>query len=103
VQTEFLALSAHARDELGISEVTAARPVQAALASAATFSIGATAPLILVLVSPATWLLPAVSLGSLLFLGILGMIGAKAGGAGILWGFAMALTVGIGALVGKAV
>jgi VIT1/CCC1 family predicted Fe2+/Mn2+ transporter len=106
------ALSAHARDELGISEVTAARPVQAALASAATFSIGAAAPLILVLVSPATWLLPAVSFGSLVFLGILGMIGAKAGGAGILkptvrvmfWGaFAMALTAGIGALVGKAV
>jgi vacuolar iron transporter family protein len=106
------ALSAHGRDELGISEITAARPVQAALASAATFSIGAAAPLILVLVSPAAWLLPTVSLGSLVFLGVLGMIGAKAGGAGILkptirvmfWGaFAMALTAGIGALVGKAV
>jgi VIT1/CCC1 family predicted Fe2+/Mn2+ transporter len=106
------ALSAHARDELGISEVTAARPVQAALASAATFSIGAAAPLIFVLISPATWLLPAVSLGSLVFLGILGMIGAKAGGAGVLkptirvmfWGaFAMALTAGVGLIVGKAV
>ena len=106
------ALSAHARDELGISEITAARPVQAALASAATFSIGAAAPLGLVLVSPANWLLSVVSIGSLGFLAALGMIGAKAGGADILkptirvtfWGaFAMALTAGIGALVGKAV
>ena len=106
------ALSAHARDELGISEITAARPVQAALASAATFSIGAAAPLALVLVSPARWLLPVVSVGSLVFLAALGMIGARAGGADILkptirvtfWGaFAMALTAGIGALVGKAV
>jgi VIT1/CCC1 family predicted Fe2+/Mn2+ transporter len=106
------ALGAHARDELGISEATAARPVQAALASAATFSVGAAAPLALVLVSPANWLLTAVSLGSLVFLAALGMIGAKAGGADLLkptirvtfWGaFAMALTAGIGALVGKAV
>jgi VIT1/CCC1 family predicted Fe2+/Mn2+ transporter len=106
------ALSAHARDELGISQITAARPVQAALASAATFSIGAAAPLGLVLVSPANWLLSVVSIGSLGFLAALGMIGARAGGADILkptirvtfWGaFAMALTAGIGALVGKAV
>jgi VIT1/CCC1 family predicted Fe2+/Mn2+ transporter len=106
------ALGAHARDELGISEATAARPVQAALASAATFSVGAAAPLALVLFSPANWLLTAVSLGSLVFLAALGMIGAKAGGADLLkptirvtfWGaFAMALTAGIGALVGKAV
>ena len=106
------ALSAHARDELGISEITAARPVQAALASAATFSIGAAAPLGLVLVSPANWLIFVVSIGSLGFLAALGMIGARAGGADILkptirvtfWGaFAMALTAGIGALVGKAV
>ena len=106
------ALSAHARDELGISQITAARPVQAALASAATFSIGAAAPLGLVLVAPANWLLSVVSIGSLGFLAALGMIGARAGGADILkptirvtfWGaFAMALTAGIGALVGKAV
>jgi len=106
------ALSAHARDELGISKITAARPVQAALASAATFSIGAAAPLGLVLVSPANWLIFVVSIGSLGFLAALGMIGARAGGADILkptirvtfWGaFAMALTAGIGALVGKAV
>jgi VIT1/CCC1 family predicted Fe2+/Mn2+ transporter len=106
------ALAAHARDELGISEITAARPIQAALASAATFSIGAAAPLVLVLVSPAGWLLPLVSLGSLVFLGVLGMIGARAGGANVFrptirvmfWGaLAMALTAGIGALVGHAV
>ena len=106
------ALGAHARDELGISESTTARPVQAAMASAASFSIGAAAPLALVLVSPAHWLLPVVSIGSLLFLALLGMIGAKAGGAGILtptilvtfWGaLAMAVTAGIGALFGTAV
>lgn len=106
------ALGAHARDELGISEITAARPVQAALASAATFSVGAAAPLGLVLVSPVSGLLAEVSVGSLGFLAALGMIGARAGGADMLrptirvtfWGaFAMALTAGIGALVGKAV
>lgn len=78
------ALGAHARDELGISEITCARPVQAALASAASFSAGAIAPLALVLVSPAHWLLPVVPIGSLLILALLGMIGAKAGGACIL-------------------
>ncbi len=106
------ALAAHARDELGISEATAARPVQAAMASAATFTAGAAAPLILTAMSPPTLLLPAVAAGSLLFLALLGMIGAKAGGAGILrptirvvfWGaLAMALTTGIGALFGKVV
>lgn len=103
------ALGAHARDELGISEITTARPVQAALASAATFSVGAAAPLILVLVSPANLLLPIVSIGSLVFLALLGTIGARAGGAGILkptirvtfWGaFAMGLTAAIGAVFG---
>ncbi len=106
------ALGAHARDELGISEITTARPVQAALASAATFSVGAAAPLALVLVSPSSVLIPVVSAGSLLFLALLGAIGAKAGGAGLLkptvrvtfWGaFAMALTAGIGAVFGKVV
>jgi vacuolar iron transporter family protein len=106
------ALGAHARDELGISEITAARPVQAALASAATFSVGAAAPLVLVLVSPSNALIPIVSVGSLLFLSLLGAIGAKAGGAGLLkptirvtfWGaFAMGLTAGIGAIFGKVV
>lgn len=106
------ALAAHAHDELGITEMTTARPIQAALTSAATFSVGAAMPLLMVLVSPATMLVPAVSVASLLFLALLGAIGAKAGGANILratlrvtfWGaFAMALTAGIGALVGKAV
>jgi VIT1/CCC1 family predicted Fe2+/Mn2+ transporter len=106
------ALAAHSRDELGISDATTARPVQAALASAATFSIGAAAPLILTVISPPGVLLPVVAGGSLLFLALLGMIGAKAGGAGILrptirvmfWGaLAMALTTGIGALFGTVV
>jgi vacuolar iron transporter family protein len=106
------ALGAHARDELGISEITSARPVQAALASAATFSVGAAAPLVLVLVSPSNALIPIVSVGSLLFLALLGAVGAKAGGAGLLkptirvtfWGaFAMGLTAGIGAVFGKVV
>jgi VIT1/CCC1 family predicted Fe2+/Mn2+ transporter len=106
------ALAAHAHDELGISEMTTARPIQAALTSAATFSVGAAMPLLMVLVSPAPMLVLAVSLASLLFLALLGAIGAKAGGANILratlrvtfWGaFAMALTAGIGALVGTAV
>lgn len=106
------ALAAHSRDELGISATTVARPVQAALTSALTFSIGAAAPLLLVVIAPAAWLMPAVGAGSLLFLAVLGMVGAKAGGAGILkptirvmfWGaLAMALTTGIGAVIGKAV
>jgi len=106
------ALGAHARDELGISEISTARPVQAALASAATFSVGAAAPLVLTLVSPSAWILPTVSIGSLVALGLLGMIGAKLGGAAIIrptlrvmfWGaLAMGLTAGIGALVGTAV
>lgn len=106
------ALAAHAHDELGISSISAARPVQAALASAATFSVGAAAPLVLVLVSPSGVLIPVVAVGSLLFLAILGAVGARAGGAGLLkptirvtfWGaFAMGLTAGIGAVFGKVV
>jgi len=106
------ALGAHARDELGISEISTARPIQAALASAATFSVGAGGPLILALFSPSTWLLPIVSVGSLAFLALLGMIGAKTGGAEALrptirvvfWGaLAMGVTAAIGAMVGTAV
>jgi len=106
------ALGAHARDELGISNTNTARPVQAALASAVTFSVGAAAPLLLVVIAPGSWLMAAVALGSLVFLAILGMAGAKVGGAGILkptfrvvfWGAAaMAATTGIGALFGKVV
>jgi VIT1/CCC1 family predicted Fe2+/Mn2+ transporter len=103
------ALGAHARDELGISEISTARPVQAALASAATFSAGAAAPLAFALVSPPSWRIPAVSAGSLAFLALLGMIGAIAGGASVLkptvrvtfWGaLAMGVTAGIGAIFG---
>ena len=106
------ALGAHARDELGISEITAARPVQAALTSAASFSVGAAMPLLMVVVSPRGALVPIVFAASLGFLAVLGAIGAKAGGADILratarvtfWGaFAMAVTAGIGKLVGTVV
>ena len=106
------ALGAHARDELGISEITTARPIQAAFTSAATFSVGAAMPLLAVLVSPTGYLVPIVSAASLIFLALLGAIGARAGGANVLratarvtfWGaFAMALTAGIGALFGTVV
>jgi VIT1/CCC1 family predicted Fe2+/Mn2+ transporter len=106
------ALGAHAQDELGISEVTSARPVQAALTSAATFAVGASMPLLMVLVSPPSTLVPVVSIASLAFLALLGAVGARAGGADAIkatarvtfWGaMAMALTAGIGALVGTAV
>ena len=104
------ALGTHARDELGISEATTARPVQAALASAATFSVGAAAPLVLLVLSPPSMLHAVVAIGSLMFLALLGMIGAKAGGADVIkpiirvtfWGtLAMAMTTGIGAIFGK--
>jgi VIT1/CCC1 family predicted Fe2+/Mn2+ transporter len=103
------ALTAHARDELGISEITTARPVQAAMASAAMFSVGAAMPLLMVIVSPGNALVLIVSAASLAFLAVLGAVGAKAGGANILratirvtfWGaFALALTAGIGKLFG---
>lgn len=103
------ALGAHARDELGISEATTARPIQAALASAMSFVVGAILPIIVVLVVPPPLLLWAVSLASLAFLAVLGAIGARAGGANIwiatarvaFWGAAaMAVTAGIGALFG---
>ncbi len=106
------ALEAHAREELGISEVTTARPIVAALTSALTFAVGAMMPLAMVWVAPPSHLVMLVSAASLLFLALIGAIGAKAGGANVLratarvtfWGaFAMALTAGIGALVGTAV
>ncbi len=106
------ALAAHAHDELGISEMTTARPVQAALTSAATFSVGAAMPLLMVVISPAAMLVPVVSIASLAFLALLGAVGARAGGANVIkatarvtfWGaMAMALTAGIGALAGTAV
>lgn len=101
------ALAAHARDELGISDFTTARPVQAALASAACFGVGAALPLAAALLSPLSSLSVVVTVASLLFLALLGGVGAKAGGAGLfkaaarvtLWGaLAMAATAGIGAL-----
>lgn len=103
------ALAAHARDELGISEMTTARPIQAAFTSAATFTVGAALPLVMVLVVPQPWLIQAVALASLAFLALLGAVGARTGGAKIvrptlrvlLWGaLAMALTAGIGLLFG---
>ena len=103
------ALGAHARDELGISEITVARPVQAALTSAATFASGAAMPLLAVLLSPAGMIIPIVTVASLVTLAGLGAVGAWAGGANIwyaagrvvFWGaFAMAVTAAIGALVG---
>jgi len=106
------ALAAHARDELGISEIVSARPVQAALTSAATFAVGAAFPIIVAVLSPAGMLAPAVSAASVAFLALLGAVGARAGGAGMLkpalrvafWGaLAMAATAAIGAVVGTAV
>jgi vacuolar iron transporter family protein len=106
------ALGAHARDELGISETTTARPIQAALTSAITFAVGAALPLLMVLVTPTRFLVIAVSVASLAFLALLGAIGARAGGANVLratarvtfWGaLAMALTAGVGAVFGAAV
>lgn len=106
------ALAAHAKDELGISEFTAARPIQAAFTSALTFSVGAAMPLLAVMLSPADRVVPFVAAASLAYLALLGMLGAKAGGAGILkaifrvtfWGaLAMSVTAGIGLLIGKAV
>lgn len=103
------ALGAHARDELGISEITSAHPIQAAFASAGTFTLGAIWPLMTALVFPASILIPAVSVSSLLFLGLLGVVGAKAGGANVFkatvrvmfWGvFAMAISAGIGMIFG---
>lgn len=106
------ALAAHALDELGISEMTTARPIQAALTSASTFAVGAALPLLMVVISPANLLVWTVSIASLLFLALLGAVGANAGGANVwratlrvtFWGaFAMALTAGIGAVVGTAI
>ena len=103
------ALGAHGRDELGISDTMTARPVQAALASAGTFSIGAVLPLLIVLLVPVSALMWTVSGSSLLFLALLGSLAARAGGASVItaaarvtfWGaLAMALTTGVGALFG---
>ena len=105
-------LSAHARDELGISSVVAARPIQAALTSAATFAVGAALPLSTVLVTPVSHLVPVVAGISLISLAVLGALAAHTGGASILkgaaritfWGaIAMAVTAGVGSLFGASV
>jgi vacuolar iron transporter family protein len=103
------ALGAHARDELGISETLRARPIQAALASAGSFAVGAAMPLVVTALAPEAWLIPLVSGTSLVFLALLGGLAARAGGAGVtagairvtFWGaLAMAVTAGVGALFG---
>jgi VIT1/CCC1 family predicted Fe2+/Mn2+ transporter len=105
------ALGAHARDELGISAAFSARPIQAALASAASFAAGAAMPLAVTAIAPGSGLIPLVAGTSLLFLALLGGLAARAGGAGVtpgairvtFWGaLAMAVTAGVGALVGTA-
>jgi len=105
------ALGAHARDELGISPAFTARPIQAALASAASFAVGAAMPLAVTAIAPAAGLIPLVATTSLLFLALLGGLAARAGGAGVslgaarvtFWGaLAMAATAGVGALFGTA-
>ena len=106
------ALGAHARDELGMSTVLTARPLQAAAASAATFAMGAALPLVTVLIAPLSTLGLIVSAVSLLCLGALGALAARTGGASgavgaarvAFWGaLAMAVTAGVGRLVGAAV
>ena len=103
------ALTARAKDELGLSETIAARPVQAALTSATTFGAGAALPLLTALVAPAPWLVEAEFGSSPLFIALLGALGTRAGGAGVwkavmrvtFWGAAaMAVTAGIGAAFG---
>jgi len=105
------ALGAHARDELGISDMLSAKPIQASLASAATFAVGAALPLLVVVLVPQSLLMWIVAASSLLFLAILGSLAANAGGASMMksatrvtfWGaLAMALTAGVGALFGVA-
>ena len=106
------ALGAHARDELGFSEMHTARPVQAAFASAATFAVGAAAPLITAALVPATRIIPIVSATTLVFLAGLGALAAQTGGAGMgrgalrvtFWGaLAMALTALVGKIFGTTV
>jgi len=102
-------LGAHVRDELGITKALSARPIQAAFASAASFTIGAAMPLLITLLAPAASLVPLVSGTSLVFLAVLGGVAAHAGGASLTVGamrvtfwsaLAMGLTAGVGALFG---
>ncbi|MDO8361082.1 MAG: VIT family protein [Devosia sp.] len=106
------ALGAHARDELGITEVSTANPIQAALTSAATFTAGAALPLLAAVFTSGWIVVPVVTMVSLIVLAILGALGAQTGGASLwkgaarvtFWGaFAMAVTAGVGALFGTVV
>jgi VIT1/CCC1 family predicted Fe2+/Mn2+ transporter len=106
------ALAAHARDELGLSETTAARPLQAAITSALTFTAGAAAPLVVAMLVPVSALAPAVALASIACLALLGALGARAGSAPMapsvlrvsFWGaLAMLVTAGVGRLFGTVV
>ena len=106
------ALGTHAREELGISDMTTARPIQAAMASAGTFALGAALPLLTVIITPKTALIPVIVATSIVFLALLGGLGALMGGAPVVraafrvtfWGvLAMALTAGVGALFGAVV
>ena len=103
------AIGAHARDELGISETLRARPIQAALASAGSFAVGAVMPLLVTIVASPARVIPLVAGTSLVFLALLGGLAARAGGAGVMvgalrvtfWGaLAMAVTAGVGSLFG---
>jgi VIT1/CCC1 family predicted Fe2+/Mn2+ transporter len=103
------ALGAHARDEIGISEIVSAQPVQAAFSSAGTFIVGAALPLLVAWIVPETLIIVLVAVSSLIFLALLGVVSAIAGGAAILigavrvtfWGaLAMALTAGVGSVFG---
>jgi len=105
------ALGAHARDEIGITEIVAARPLQAALSSAAAFASGAIIPVLLAIITPASYASYVIAGGSLIALFFLGLLGAKLGGAGLLrpalrvafWGAAaMGITAAVGALTGTA-
>ncbi len=105
------ALGTHARDELGITEVTSARPLQAALFSACSFILGSLLPLLILFIVPRVYLIPSVSIMAVVFLALLGTVAAKVGGAQILlgasrvvvWGaIAMFVSAGIGALLGIA-
>lgn len=106
------ALGAHARDELGFSDLSSAQPVQAALSSAASFAVGALFPLAVAALAPASALIPLVAASSICFLAVLGAVAARAGGANVLtgawrvtfWGaLAMAITAGVGMMFGGSV
>lgn len=106
------ALAAHARDELGLSDITAARPIQAALASAMAFAVGATLPVVVAALAPAPWLTRLVTGSALALLCVLGAVAARVGGAAMwrgalrvaFWGaLAMAASAGVGRLFGTRV